>query len=131
MAKMKVLLVDDEADFLELISGRIKSWGYEVKTSLSGKEAIEILREKDSAIDIVVLDYMMPVLDGVATLREIRQIDKDLPVIMFTAYPEMEVIKGADELGVSAFIPKLSAYSDVQSSLKAALGILEKKLNKA
>ncbi|MDD5496115.1 MAG: response regulator [Candidatus Omnitrophica bacterium] len=126
--KKKIMLVDDELDFLEVMGGRIRSWGYEVIPVSSGEEAIE--KVKGNGIDIIILDYMMPVMDGIGTLREIRRIDKTIPVIVFTAYPVEDTMKEAEKLGVSAFIPKLSSYSDTQAALKSALEMIDKKIFK-
>lgn len=128
MDKIKVLLVDDQEDFLEVMGVRIKSWGYDLIRALNGKEAIQAVKTKQP--DIVILDYIMPVMDGVETLKEIRKVDKDLPVIMFTAHPDMKVQQEVKQLKVSAFIPKLSVYSEVQACLRTALDMTEKKLKK-
>lgn len=128
MPKLKILIVDDEPDFLELMALRMESWGYEVLKASSGKEAVAIARE--SLPKIVVLDYMMPDMDGVTTLKEIRRFDKKVPVIMFTAYPNTRTMEDSGKLGIQAFIPKLSVYSEVVPALKSAIEMLEKKLNK-
>lgn len=126
MSKIRVLIVDDEVDFLEMMKERIESWGYDLTSVLNGKDALGLIK-KDGA-DIVILDYMMPQMDGVTTLTQIRKMNKDIPVIMFTAYPDGASVKGAEKLNVSTFVPKLSIYSDVQSSLRVALDIAQKKL---
>ena len=128
MADLKILLVDDALDFLEVISARMQSWGYEPITASSGKEALDVMKDKN--VDVVILDYKMPEMDGLATLKEIRKVNKDIPVIMMTAYPEMKTIKGAEKLGVNVFIPKLSAYSDTQKALKEAIHMVEEKLDR-
>ncbi|NQT21874.1 MAG: response regulator [Candidatus Omnitrophica bacterium] len=119
----KILLVDDEEDFLKVTSSRIESWGYEVISVANGKQALDAVMSKNP--DIVILDYMMPEMDGIETLKRIRKINKKLPVIMFTAYPNEKAIEGAENLSVRAFIPKLSMYSDSQEALKQALKISE------
>lgn len=128
MSKVKILLVDDELDFLETMASIIRGWGYEVVDVSSGKEAIDAIMGKNP--DIVILDYMMPEMDGLATLKKIREIDNKISVIMFTAHPDIKVIKGTEKLGVSAFIPKLSTFSDVSASLKATIAMIRKKLGK-
>lgn len=128
MKKLSVLIVDDEPDFLELMSLRVHDWGYAVLKARSGNEAIACVKEKHP--DILILDYMMPEMNGVTTLKEIRKIDKKVPVIMFTAYPDSKVIEDTDKLGIQAFVPKLSVYSDVVSALKTAIGMLQKTINK-
>ena len=130
MGKIKVLIVDDEVDYLSLMKERVGSWGYEVILAQSGKEALAIIKEE--LPDIVVLDFLMPEMDGTETLRQIRKFNKNLAVIMFTAHADAKNIKGAQDLGVSAFIPKLSTYSsDIQATLRSALDIVEKKIKKA
>lgn len=126
MAKTRVLLVDDEKDFLDVGIERINSWGYKVSAVCSGPEAIDIVKNKGA--DIIVLDYIMPDMDGVFALKQIREIDPKIPVIMFTAFPDERSIEGTEKLGVSVFIPKLSAYSDPWSALRTALDIVEKNL---
>jgi len=128
MDKIKILIVDDEADFLRLISERIESWGYHAMRASDGKAAIEAVKNRRP--DVVILDYLMPDMDGVAVLRKIREMDKELPVIMFTAYPDAKAMEEVADMGISAFIPKLSLYSDVQSSLKSAIELICRKLNK-
>ena len=126
MNKVKVLIVDDEADYLSLMQERIGFWGYQVSLAQDGKTALAMI--KDKLVDIVILDYFMPGMDGVEVLRRIRKFDKKIPVIMFTAYADIKNIKSAQELGVVAFIPKLSTYStDIQASLRAMLALAEKK----
>ena len=130
MSKIKVLIVDDEVDYLSLIKERVQFWGYEVILAQSGKEALNLIKEK--LPDIVVLDYVMSDMDGAAVLRQIRTFDKNLAVIMFTAHADVKNIKGVQDLGVSAFIPKLSTYSsDIQVALRSALDMVQKKIKEA
>jgi len=129
MDKTKVLIVDDEVDYLGLMQERIESWGYEVITATAGKEALSIIKKNPP--DIVILDYLMPEMDGTEVLKQIRKFNKNLAVIMFTAHPDVKNIKGAQELGVSAFIPKLSVYSsDIQVTLRSALDMAQKRIKK-
>jgi CheY-like chemotaxis protein len=126
MENRKVLLVDDEADLLEVMKVRIRGWGYDVIEAAGGEEAISLVTNQKP--DIVVLDYKMADMDGVSVLKEIRKFDQKIPVIMFTAYPEADVQRDAQSLDVSAFIPKLSAYQDAHNSLESALDIIRQKI---
>lgn len=128
MGKIKILLIDDEQDLLEVMGTRIESWGYEMLTAANGKDGIEILKSKRP--DIIILDYMMPGMDGISTLKVIRKIDKKIPVVMFTAHPDIKSIEGTERMGVSAYIPKLSAYSDAQPTLKAVIEVTAKRLKR-
>ncbi len=128
MANINILLVDDEPDFLDIMSSIIKSWNYSVTTAPGGEEAIRLIKSKRP--DVIILDYVMPGMDGITVLKEIRKTDKNIPVIMFTAHPNMKVIKGTEKLSISAFIPKLSTYSDVSSSLKSTIDMIVKTLHR-
>lgn len=124
--KLKILLVDDEPGFLEVMGNRVTSWGYGLLTATNGKDGIKSVKKNKP--DIVVLDYMMPGMDGVETLKAIRKIDKDIPVIMFTAYPDEKSMKNTGKLGVSSYVPKLSVYSGAHEALKAAISMAKKKI---
>ena len=129
MSNVRILIVDDDNEFLALLSKNIESWGYRVISASGGKEALEMIENKEA--DIVILDYLMPEMDGVETLEKIRRIDKLVPVIMFTSYPDNRSITGTEKLGIFAYIPKVGVFTDPESSLKAAIGMAEKILFRA
>lgn len=128
MSENKILLVDDESDIIRIIGSRIKSWGYEVLEAAKGADAVNMV--KDGKAQLVVLDYMLPDMDGVTVLKEIRKINKNIPVIMFTAYPNPSSMHDADKLGISAYVAKISVYSDTQEMLKTAINMAMKSLKK-
>ncbi|MFH1440635.1 MAG: response regulator [Candidatus Omnitrophota bacterium] len=101
---IKVLIVDDEVDLLEAIRMRLEACGYEAITAVNGKEAISLIKKK--APDAVILDIMMPEMDGLETLREIRSFNRELPVFMLSAYGDGERVKETEELGIAGFIYK-------------------------
>src|SRR3569832_880064 len=70
--KNKILLVDDEADIQEILSYNLKKVGYRVFTANNGKEAVTVAKKESP--DIIILDVMMPDMDGIETCREIREI---------------------------------------------------------
>jgi len=84
----KILLVDDEQDILEFLSYNLRKEGYEVHTSTNGKKAVEIAKEVKP--QLIILDVMMPDLDGIETCRELRSIDdlKDVVITFLTARGE-------------------------------------------
>jgi CheY-like chemotaxis protein len=124
MDKIRLLLVDDEPDILFVMKQLILTWGYDVVTATNGKGAIEAVATQNP--DIMILDYLMPDINGIEALKEIRKTNKNIPVIMFTAYPEAMPIKGREELGINVFIPKTCE----ESALKIAINILEGKIVK-
>lgn len=122
MENKRVLIVDDEVDFLILIKKRIESWGYRVITASNGEEAIEAL---DSAHPhVIILDYVMPDINGIELLRKIRKTNKKIPALMFSAQPTMKAMAEAQELGIVAFIPKESSMVDTEKDLKIALELI-------
>jgi two-component system alkaline phosphatase synthesis response regulator PhoP len=118
-SKKKILLVDDEADFVELIKHRLEANDYQVTVAIDGKAALDTLgREK---FDAVLLDILMPELDGIEVLKVIRKTDKQLPVFMLTAYSDKAKFKRANQLGASGYIVKTS---DLQKEVENVTGIL-------
>ncbi|MFH1231146.1 MAG: response regulator [Planctomycetota bacterium] len=91
----KVLVVDDEIGVRMLLSKFLTRSGFEVKTALSGQEALEILRTKAYQPDVILLDVKMPGMDGLVTLREIRRLDEEVGVIIMTG-------SGDESLGFQA-----------------------------
>ncbi|MCF7907570.1 MAG: response regulator [Candidatus Omnitrophica bacterium] len=118
----KVLLVDDEQDFLTLMSKLIISWGYDVVTASNGQEALEL--SSHDRPDVLILDYLMPDINGVELLREMRKAGTRVPAIIFTANPMIKAMEESEELSIAAFIPKISPYVDTQEDLKMTLGLL-------
>ena len=127
MANLRLLLVDDEPDIVRVMKARIGSWGFDVTDAKDAKTAMESVIGQN--LDVVVLDYSLPGMDGLDVLREIRKIDRKIPVVVFTAYPSEELKKKALQLGASAVIPKISASEDAQHTLKDTLDIIKKNLN--
>lgn len=127
-AKIKILLVDDDPDFLEFIGMRIEAWGYNLIKATTGVEAVDTVKNRLS--DLVILDYRLPEMDGITALQKIREIDDKIQVIILTAHPSVDALKWSDKLKVSAFIPKLSAHSNLASSLRLAIEKAEQRLLK-
>ena len=124
MSNVRILIVDDDKEFLALLCKSIESWGHTVISASGGKEALTMIKNK--AADMVILDYLMPEMDGVETLKEIRRIDKKVPAIMFTSHPDNRSIAETEKLGIFAYIPKVGVFTDSESSLKAAIAMAEK-----
>ena len=124
-SNIRVLLVDDEKDFLEMMGFWLKQQGYTVQTVLDGESAVKLVRE--GAIDIVFLDINMPGLDGIETLRRIRALNAGIPIIMVTAFGTEERIKESQNLGISGFFPKdkdfLEAATMIETVLKTHKGL--------
>ena len=119
MAKKKILVADDEVDFLEVIKVRLETNGYDVVIAVNGEEALQKL--KDEKPDAVLLDILMPGVDGLEILRRIRKHDADLPVYMITAFSTEERFKTANKLGASGFIVKTDDLGKQIKNISSAL----------
>ena len=122
--KKKVLLVDDEPDFLNTVKMRLEANDYEVITATNGKEALKKIQVEKP--DAVLLDILMPKLNGLETLKRIRKKDKALPVFMVTAFSDEERFQQARELGASGFILKTSSLKKEIENLTRALRLAER-----
>lgn len=100
-----ILIVDDDKDICETIKTVLKLEGYGgLHIATSGKEALAKLKE--TKYDLILLDVRMPDMNGVDVLREIRKIDKEVPVAMITAYEDIDLAKEAFRLGAYDLIRK-------------------------
>ena len=104
MNNYKILVVDDEARMRKLIKDFLVAKDYKVIEAANGQEALNLF-ETDTSINLIILDVMMPVLDGWSTLREIRK-SSQIPVIMLTARGEERDELFGFELGVDEYISK-------------------------
>lgn len=113
---MKVLIVDDEAVIRDIIREYVEFEQMEAVEAQDGVEALDIL-DKQKDIDIVVLDIMMPRMDGYETLRHIRE-KSDIPVIMLSAKGEVEDKLNGFELGADDYVPKPFSPKELITRLK-------------
>ena len=101
-----VLLVDDEDDIRNLGATLIKNFGYKVVTANDGKEALEIYQREGESISLIILDLIMPVMDGRQCLNEVLRIDPKAKVIIASGYSESGSAKGVMEAGAKGYIRK-------------------------
>ena len=100
-----ILVVDDESRMRKLIKDFLSAKGYQILEAEDGEKAIEVFEENRNKIKLILLDVMMPKLDGWSVLRKIRQ-ESNLPVIMLTARGEEQDELFGFELGVDEYISK-------------------------
>ncbi|MDR2660532.1 MAG: response regulator YycF [Lactobacillaceae bacterium] len=122
----KILVVDDEKSISEVIKYNLEKEGYEVVVATDGKEALETFQSEKP--DLILLDQMLPELDGFEVLREIRQ-TSNLPVIMVTARDdEIDKVLGL-ELGADDYVTKPFSNRELMSRVKARLRNIGNNLN--
>jgi two-component system KDP operon response regulator KdpE len=124
----KILVVDDEAVQLRLADQVLTSNGYEVLKASSGQEAVRIVYERKP--DVVLLDVMMPEIDGWQTCRLIREVS-DMPIIMFTGKrnSEDDIVRGL-ECGADEYLSKPVGNRELLARVKAVLRRAEKPSSK-
>ena len=104
MEKVKILIAEDEKPQRDLLEGFLKKEGFSVEAVSNGKEVLQKLQA--SFFDMALIDYKMPQLDGAQTLKEIRRLYPDLPVIMMTAYGTVETAVAAMKEGALDYLTK-------------------------
>jgi CheY-like chemotaxis protein len=114
-----ILLVDDEVRLLSVNKRLLTALGMEVRTAESGPEALEVLREWSP--DLVLLDMVMPRMDGVTTLRRLRMFSPDQKVIFLSAYSDQAQIMEAESLGALAYLQKPAPLEVMTRVIEAAL----------
>lgn len=105
MPNNSILVVDDEQRMRKLIKDFLKAKGYSILEAEDGEKALEVFEENKNKITLILLDVMMPKLDGWSVLRQIRQ-DSKVPIIMLTARGEEQDELFGFELGVDEYIAK-------------------------
>ena len=118
MGKLRVLLVDDEKEYIAAIDRRLTVRGFIVRTALNGLEALNILRGE--SFDVIVMDQKMPVMDGIETLKEIRKTDTMTPVLFISCDPDLSNVTEALKIGATNYLNKVSTLDEIISAIENA-----------
>lgn len=113
-----IMLVDDEEDFVEMLSLRLKEVDEKVVAAYSGQQCLEILANQE--IDVVILDVKMPGMDGIETLKEIRKHYPLVEVIMLTGHGTIEVAVEGMKLGAFDFLFKPADFDELTAKVNQA-----------
>lgn len=127
MAKQTILVVDDEKDLLDLIEYNLKKEGFDVLKAENGEEGIAVAKEKNP--DLVLLDIMMPKMDGMQAVEEMRKDDqlKNIPIIFLTARSDEKTeVEGLNK-GGDDYITKPISTTKLISRIKAVLRRFDEK----
>lgn len=116
--KTRILIVDDEEEFVKALSERLTIRDYDVSTSLSGEEAIKKLNHY--LFDVIILDVLMPGMSGIETLREIKKIKPLTEVIMLTGHATVETAIEGLKLGALDFLLKPCETEDLVAKIDKA-----------
>lgn len=128
----KVLLVDDEEDFRDILSERMASRGLEIDTAESGMRALEMVELK--VYDAIILDLAMPEMDGIETLQRLLKKQPSLQIIVLTGQATVEKGVAAVKMGAADFLEKPAEIESLVEKIEAAqakrMEIFEQNLDK-
>ena len=103
---MKILIVEDEKHLAEGLQFNLEAEGYETEIAADGKQALEILNAPDTAFDAIVLDVMLPEIDGFTVAQTLREAENFTPILMLTARGRPEDVLLGFEAGADDYLPK-------------------------
>ena len=114
----KILLVDDEKDFVEILALRLEEAGEKVTAAYDGRMCLEILEKE--LIDVVILDIKMPLMDGITTLQKIKILYPLVEVILLTGHGSTETAIEGMKLGAFDYLLKPADFDDLKAKLAGA-----------
>ena len=116
--QIKVLLVDDEEGYVNVLAKRMTKRQVEVSIALSGSEAIQTLRKKD--FDVAVVDLKMEDIDGIEVLKIFKKMDPELPVVMLTGHGSEKAARDGLALGAFDYLTKPCDLEDLLATISKA-----------
>lgn len=122
--EIKILVVDDEADFRQLMTVWLESKSYSVITASNGKDAVQLV--KTESPNIIFLDLRMPIMDGNETVKKIRRFNKHIPIIIISAYVGDLKIKEIKTSDISGIFYKNEDFEKGTSLLETVLRMNKK-----
>jgi len=124
---IRILVVDDNARAREILEATLSCWAMVVETTVSGTEACDIVKRRtaETPFDLILLDWQMPGLDGIETVRMLRSVlppEKMPKIIMMTAYGRDDLAREAQDVAIAAFLTKPISNSTLLDAISSALG---------
>jgi DNA-binding NtrC family response regulator len=115
----KILVVDDDVELADTLTDHLLEQGYFAAKAYGGKEALDLLQERD--FHLVITDLKMPGMDGMELLRRVKGIDRKVSVVLITGYGTIETAVDAIKLGAYDFIQKPFQFNELQIVIEKAL----------
>ena len=122
--KARLLIVDDEKDFLDIMAERIRTRGMDVSTATSAQKALSMIRKE--TYDVVIMDFLMPEMDGFKALKLFKETRPDLQIILLTANLREEECIEAKRLGAMDVIEKPADLNLLTQKIEAAKALKDK-----
>lgn len=111
------LVVEDTADSRSAFVNILRTAGLKVLKAVDGKNALELIEASGALIDVVLMDYRMPRMDGVEATREIRKRFPDLPILFVSAWDEPEMKQAAFDVGAAEYLVAPAGYSELVEAI--------------
>jgi len=118
-AEARILVIDDEPAILRAIGIALRSHGYEVDAAATGRQALA--KASGSSHQLVILDLGLPDLDGLELLRQLRVLDRTVPIVILSAWQEIDTRVAALDLGADDFVPKPFSMPELLARVRVAL----------
>jgi two-component system, NtrC family, response regulator AtoC len=118
-----ILVGEDELEVRSYLEMALRCHGYSIESAQDGEEVLSCLEREGDKISLVLLDIMMPRKDGLETLREIRRVDRNLPIIMLSGASSPLKVVEAMKSGATDFIPKPVSHEDLCEAIEKAVGV--------
>lgn len=120
LTRATILVVDDEDPVRQFLTAALQAPLRHVLAAANGKEALEIAEATE--LDLVLLDLLMPGMNGVETFAQLRRIQPELPVVIVTAYPDSDLVARALETGPFTLVNKAIGLSQIERAVEVILG---------
>ena len=121
---VRILFIDDQADFLEAMAFWMKSKGHEVFTTTDPAVGLRLIRQ--GLVDVAFVDFKMPVMDGVEVITKIREFNQTIPVVLLTGHADEAIARNAKKLNIAGFFSKMGAFQELERVLDVVLRGLQR-----
>jgi two-component system chemotaxis response regulator CheY len=122
---MRILAIDDSKATREFMKSAIDVLGFEFLEAANGKEGLEVLEKEKGRVDLILLDWYMPIMDGMEILQLLKSTDqfKDIPITMVTTETNLSKVKQAVEKGATNYLMKPFSQEELVGKIIEALGM--------
>lgn len=101
-----ILIIDDEEMIREIAHDLLNHLGYNIIMAADGEEAIEVFKERNQSIDLVLVDLIMPRMNGIVCLQKLKEINKNIPIVVASGLTEVNKKKSVLEMGAHGYLEK-------------------------
>lgn len=127
-AKARILLLDDDASFLQMVSKRLSTQGYRVEAHTDSAKAIELIRQ--GKIDIAFVDFKMPELSGIEFVSRIREFNPTIPLMLLTGHADRAFLEKYKHLNIHGVFAKLDDFKKLGDLIEAVLRGVDRSVGK-